>query len=95
MAQSLPRSPFTSKSRCFTSSNLWRIQLSGVKSVNRFRGAQAINSLAIYPIIFDTSAANVKKDLLARGKQFLELTVSPYAHKMLIGKTLDEPPEEV
>lgn len=44
---------------------------------------------------FDAQAVKVKKDLLARGKQFLELTGSAYAHKMLIGKTLDEPPEEV
>jgi hypothetical protein len=44
---------------------------------------------------FDAQAVKVKKDFLARGKQFLELTGSAYAHKMLIGKTLDEPPEEV
>jgi hypothetical protein len=65
------------------------------KCLNRFRGSQPIDSLAIYPIRFDASAVSVKKDLLARGNKFLELTGSAYAHKMLIGKTLDEPPEEV
>lgn len=95
MAQSLPLSPFASKSRRFKSTNLWRMQLSDAKSLKRFRGSQPINSLAVYPMRFDASAVNVKKNLLARGKLFLELTGSPYAHKMLIGKTLDEPPEEV
>jgi hypothetical protein len=65
------------------------------ESVNRFRGSQPFNSLSVYPIRFDASAVNVKKDPLARGNQFLELTGSAYAHKMLIGKTLDEPTEEV
>jgi hypothetical protein len=62
---------------------------------DRFRGAQPIDSLGVYPMRFDAQAISLKKDLLLRGKQFLELTGSPFAHKMLVGKTLDEPPEEV
>ena len=61
----------------------------------RFRGPQPITSLPVYPIKFDASFAALKKDLLARGTRFLELTGSPYAHKMFTGKTTDEPVEEV
>jgi hypothetical protein len=62
---------------------------------DRFRGSQTITSLPIYPIKFDASFATLRQNLLAQGTQFLELTKTPYAHKLLVGKTLDEPVEEV
>jgi hypothetical protein len=61
----------------------------------RFAGTQPISSLPIYPIKFDPSFQTLQANLLAQGRRFLEVTKTPYVHKLLIGTTLDEPPEEV
>jgi hypothetical protein len=63
--------------------------------MDRFRGSQAITSLPVYPIKFDAAAATLRESLLAQGTQFLDLIKTSYAHKSLVGKTLDEPVEEV
>jgi len=62
---------------------------------NRFQGAKLINSLAVYPVKFNTSFEALKESLVSRGTRYLELTSLPYMHKMLAGMTLDEPAEEV
>lgn len=71
------------------------IVVSGANHEDRYRGTQPITSLSVYPIKFDPSFAVLKQNLLSQGKKFLELTTPLFAHKMLVGKTLDEPVEEV
>jgi hypothetical protein len=44
---------------------------------------------------FDPSREALEKDLVDRGTRYLELTKLPYAHRLLVGTTLDEPAEEV
>ncbi|KUJ07778.1 uncharacterized protein LY89DRAFT_660043 [Mollisia scopiformis] len=64
-------------------------------SIRRFRGLQPITSLPIYPMKFDPSFTTLKQTLIEQGTQYLELTKAPYAHKTLVGQTLDEPVEEI
>ncbi|KAN0108850.1 hypothetical protein V8E51_008592 [Hyaloscypha variabilis] len=64
-------------------------------SIRRFRGLQAITSLPVYPIKFHSSFESLRLSLLAQGTLYLELTKDSYAHKLLVGKTLDEPVEEI
>ena len=51
--------------------------------------------MTIFPLKLDPSYKELEKDVVDRGTRYLELTKTPYAHKLLTGTTLDEPAEEV
>lgn len=44
---------------------------------------------------FDASYETLREELISQGTEFIELTKLPYAHKTLVGTTLDEPAEDV
>lgn len=64
-------------------------------SIRKFVGRQPIVSLPVYPLRLDPNAENVRKSFIEQGRRFLDLTLQPFAHKMLTGKTLDEPSHEI
>ncbi|KAK3318705.1 hypothetical protein B0H66DRAFT_248120 [Apodospora peruviana] len=64
-------------------------------SIRKFRGRQPISSLPVYPLKFDPNAHYVRKRLIEQGNQYLDLTCSPFCHRVLTGETLDEPSHNV
>jgi hypothetical protein len=64
-------------------------------SIRKFPGRQPITSLSVYPLRFDSKADRLRSTFLDRGVRFLQLTSSPFSHKMLTGKTLDEPSHDM
>jgi hypothetical protein len=64
-------------------------------SIRKFPGRQPITSLPVYPLRFDLKADSLRSTFLDRGARFLQLTSSPFSHKLLTGKTLDEPSHDI
>jgi len=64
-------------------------------SISKFRGRQPISSLPVYPLKLDPNAYDVRKSLMEQGNRYLDLTCSPFCHRILTGKTLDEPSHDV
>jgi hypothetical protein len=64
-------------------------------SIRKFRGRQPISSLPVYPLKLDPNALYVRKSLIQQGNRYLDLTCSPFCHRILTGKTLDEPSHDV
>lgn len=64
-------------------------------SIRKFPGRQPISSLPVYPLRFDLKADSLRCTFFDRGARFLQLTSSSFSHKMLTGKTLDEPSHDI
>ena len=64
-------------------------------SIRKFRGRQPISSLPVYPLKLDPNAHHVRESLIQQGNRYLDLTCSPFRHRILTGKTLDEPSHDV
>lgn len=66
-------------------------------TIPKYEGKTPVNMLAVYPESLSGDAhQNVKKILVERGRKFVQLcSMSGIAHRAYIGRTLDEPPEEV
>ncbi|CZS94021.1 uncharacterized protein RAG0_04060 [Rhynchosporium agropyri] len=63
--------------------------------IRKFQGARLITSLSVFPLRFDPSKPTLEESLVDRGSKYLEMTKLPYAHRLLVGTTLDEPAEEI
>ncbi|CAJ0543642.1 Ff.00g038530.m01.CDS01 [Fusarium sp. VM40] len=64
-------------------------------SIKKFHGSQAIYNLAVYPLRFDPNAAEIRARFLSEGRKFVRLTQSPFCHKRVCGRTLDEPSHDL
>lgn len=66
-------------------------------TIPKYEGKTPVNMLAVYPESLSGDVhQNVKRILLERGRKFVQLcSMSAIAHRAYIGRTLDEPPEEV
>ncbi|KAI0427951.1 hypothetical protein F5Y09DRAFT_314758 [Xylaria sp. FL1042] len=64
-------------------------------SIRPFVGSRPITSLPIYPLRFDNDKENLRRDMIAKGRQYLEVTIPPQSHRHLLGSTLDEPPHDI
>lgn len=64
-------------------------------SIRKFPGRQQISSLPIYPLRFDSNAQELRERFHDQGVRFLDLTRAGFCHKMLNGKTLDEPSHDI
>lgn len=64
--------------------------------MRRYEGEREINSLQVYPLVFDHNPEATQNKLIQRGHIFANLSQSSTtAHKQYSGLTLDEPKEEV
>jgi hypothetical protein len=64
-------------------------------TIKKFHGSQPISNLAVYPLRFDPNAAELRARFLSEGRKFVQLTQSPFCHKRVCGKTLDEPSHDL
>jgi hypothetical protein len=64
-------------------------------SIRKFAGPRLITSLQVYPLRFEDVPKAAEEAFLTQGRQYLELTRSPFTHRAFKGKTLDEPPQEL
>ncbi|KAK8062230.1 hypothetical protein PG997_014327 [Apiospora hydei] len=64
-------------------------------SIVRYLGRVPIKTLAVYPLKFDPDAASKRKQFMEQGRQYIDLTIRPFAHKHFVGKTLDEPSHDL
>lgn len=66
-------------------------------TIPKFEGKTRINMLAVYPESLSGFAhQDLQRILVERGRKFVQLcSMSGIAHRAYIGRTLDEPPEEV
>ncbi|CCF35661.1 hypothetical protein CH063_01351 [Colletotrichum higginsianum] len=64
-------------------------------SIKRFNGKRPITSLLVYPLRFDPRKADLRTNFTAMGRRLLSLTSTPCCHKLVQGKTLDEPSHEL
>ncbi|KAK7959396.1 P-loop containing nucleoside triphosphate hydrolase protein [Apiospora aurea] len=64
-------------------------------SITRYLGRVPIKSLAVYPLKLDPGVASKRKQFMEQGRQYLDLTIKPFAHKHFVGKTLDEPSHDL
>ncbi|KAI3317698.1 hypothetical protein HD806DRAFT_514024 [Xylariaceae sp. AK1471] len=66
-----------------------------VFTIRPFFGRQPITSLPLYPLKFDENSDGLKRNLIAQGRRYLDVTIPPQSHKHLRGRTLDEPPHDI
>ena len=66
-------------------------------TIPKYEGKTHVNSLTVYPeSLSGIGNRDLKLDLAKRGRKFVELcSLSAVAHRSYIGRTLDDPPEEV
>ena len=66
-------------------------------TIPKYEGKTQVNSLAVYPeSLSGIGNRDLKMDLVKRGQKFVQLcSLSAVAHRSYIGRTLDDPPEEV
>lgn len=64
-------------------------------SIRKFIGNQPITSLEVYPLKFDKNSNTMRQEFVSQGRKYLDLTRSPFSHKMFKGNTLDEPSQEL
>ncbi|KAF6813201.1 hypothetical protein CSOJ01_04712 [Colletotrichum sojae] len=64
-------------------------------TIKKFYGSQPIIDLPVYPLKFSPSEAVLRAKFLKGGKRFLDITRDAFCHKMVIGKTLDEPSHDL
>ncbi|KAI1734072.1 hypothetical protein F4680DRAFT_365008 [Xylaria scruposa] len=64
-------------------------------SIRPFVGRQSIRSLSVYPLKFDENAEILKRDMIAQGRRYLDVTIPSQSHRHLLGRTLDEPSHEI
>ncbi|KAF6837170.1 hypothetical protein CPLU01_03282 [Colletotrichum plurivorum] len=63
--------------------------------IKKFYGSQPISSLSMYPLKFDPNAAALRAKFLKGGQRFLDITRDGFCHKLVSGKTLDEPSHDL
>ena len=66
-------------------------------TIPKYEGKTHVNSLAVYPeSLSGIGTRDLKMDLADRGRKFVQLcSLSAVAHRSYMGRTLDDPPEEV
>ena len=66
-------------------------------TIPKYEGKTPVNNLAVYPeSLSGLGNRDLKVDLVERGQKFVQLcSLSAVAHRSYIGRTLDDPPEEV
>ncbi|KAK8096500.1 hypothetical protein PG999_012444 [Apiospora kogelbergensis] len=64
-------------------------------SIPPYLGRVPIRSLAVYPMRSDPDEAAKRERFTEQGRRYLELTMQSYAHKSVVGKTLDEPSHDL
>ncbi|KAH8669872.1 hypothetical protein BGZ61DRAFT_111798 [Ilyonectria robusta] len=64
-------------------------------SIGKFIGRRPICSLEIFPLRFLPNSSAMHNELLLQGQRYLALTSAPFCHRMLRGRTLDEPPQDL
>ncbi|KAI1274636.1 hypothetical protein F5Y07DRAFT_401118 [Xylaria sp. FL0933] len=64
-------------------------------SIRPFVGSRPITSLPVYPLKFDSDREILRRDMIAQGRHYLEVTIPPQSHRHLLGSTLDEPPHDI
>ena len=63
-------------------------------SIPAFAGRRPILSLAVYPLKLHPNADRLRSDFRNQGERYLTLTRAGFCHRMMTGKSLDEPPQE-
>jgi hypothetical protein len=64
-------------------------------TIRKFQGSIPIDDLPVFPLRLSSQSATVRPRASHQAKKFLELIELPYCHKTYVGRTLDDPPEEV
>ena len=66
-------------------------------TIPKYEGKTHVNNLAVFPeSLSGIGDRDLKMDLAKRGRKFVQLcSLSAVAHRSYIGRTLDDPPEEV
>ncbi|KAJ9156114.1 AAA family ATPase [Pleurostoma richardsiae] len=64
-------------------------------AIRKFTGRRPITSLEVYPMRFDENCESMRREFVSQGQRYLEMTRSPFVHRMYNGRTLDEPPQEL
>ncbi|KAH7312722.1 hypothetical protein B0I35DRAFT_437585 [Stachybotrys elegans] len=63
--------------------------------IKKFHGPKQITSLPVYPLRCHPKAADLEKRFSRNGDEFLKVTREPFCHRVVRGRTLDEPPHEL
>lgn len=64
-------------------------------SIRRFHGRRPVTSLPVYPLKLHPEAGRFESKFSEQGSLFLDLTRDQFRHKMMTGKTIDDPPQDV
>lgn len=64
-------------------------------SIRKYRGRRPIASLEVFPLKFEQNWEARHRAFELQGQQYLQLTRSPFSHRMFRGKTVDEPSQDL
>ncbi|KAK1987587.1 hypothetical protein LZ30DRAFT_615347 [Colletotrichum cereale] len=64
-------------------------------TIKEYNGKRRITSLHVYPLRFDPREAELRTKFVEVGRRLLDLTGSSFCHKIVRGKTQDEPAQEL
>ncbi|KDN62425.1 hypothetical protein CSUB01_04892 [Colletotrichum sublineola] len=64
-------------------------------TIKEYNGKRRITTLPVYPLRFDPREAEMRTKFMGVGRRLLDLTSHPFCHKVVRGKTLDEPSHEL
>lgn len=63
--------------------------------IRKYNGRRLITSLEVFPLNFAQDFEARHQQFAIQGQRYLDLTRSPFSHRMYRGKTLDEPSQEL
>ncbi|KAK1990112.1 hypothetical protein LX36DRAFT_593283 [Colletotrichum falcatum] len=64
-------------------------------TIKQYGGKKKITSLPVYPLRFDPREAELRTEFAGVGRRLLDVTRHSFCHKIVRGKTLDEPSHEL
>lgn len=64
-------------------------------SIKKYYGSQPITSLVVYPMRFYPQKDDLRTRFLENGRKYVEVTKADFCHKIVRGKTLDEPSHDL
>ncbi|KAK2028608.1 hypothetical protein LX32DRAFT_683023 [Colletotrichum zoysiae] len=64
-------------------------------TIKQYVGKKRITTLPVYPLRFDPREAYLRTEFSGVGRRLLDLTSHSFCHKIVRGKTLDEPSHEL
>ncbi|KAK7752622.1 hypothetical protein SLS62_005391 [Diatrype stigma] len=64
-------------------------------SIRKFHGKRRITSLPVYPFKLHPEANALRNKFREQGERFLDLTRDQFRHRMMTGRTIDDPPQDI